>query len=73
MTFKLAVADIPFGGAKGGIAIDPNKLSKNELERLTRRYTMELIKKGYIGAAVDSHGPDLGTNAQIMTWMKDTY
>ena len=62
MTFKLAVADVPYGGAKGGIKIDPKKLSIGELERVTRRYTMELIKKGFIGAAVDCLGPDLGTN-----------
>ena len=49
MTFKLAIADVPFGGAKGGVAIDPRSLSANELERVTRKYTMELIKKGFIG------------------------
>jgi glutamate dehydrogenase (NAD(P)+) len=49
MTFKLATADIPFGGAKGGVAIDPKLYSKAELERITRRYTMELIKKNFIG------------------------
>jgi len=73
MTFKLAIADVPFGGGKGGIAIDPRTLSQAELERVTRKYTMELIKKGFIGAAVDCLGPDMGTNEQVMTWIKDTY
>lgn len=73
MTFKLAIADVPFGGGKGGIKINPRTLSKGELERVTRKYTMELIKKGFIGAAVDCLGPDMGTNEQVMTWIKDTY
>ena len=73
MTFKLAIADVPFGGGKGGIKINPRELTKGELERVTRKYTMELIKKGFIGAAVDCLGPDMGTNEQVMTWIKDTY
>jgi len=73
MTFKLAIADVPFGGAKGGVKVDPKELSQAELERVTRKYTMELIKKGFIGAAVDCLGPDMGTNEQVMTWIKDTY
>eukprot|EP00345_Euplotes_harpa_P018467 CAMPEP_0168334432 /NCGR_PEP_ID=MMETSP0213-20121227/10265_1 /TAXON_ID=151035 /ORGANISM="Euplotes harpa, Strain FSP1.4" /LENGTH=519 /DNA_ID=CAMNT_0008339077 /DNA_START=102 /DNA_END=1661 /DNA_ORIENTATION=+ len=73
MTFKLAAADIPFGGAKGGIRFNPRNYSRGEIERATRRYTLELAKKGFIGASIDVPGPDMGTDQQIMTWMKDTY
>ena len=73
MTFKLAVADIPFGGAKGGIRINPRLYSPAELERLTRRYTIELCKRSMIGPAIDVPATDMGTNSQMMAWMVDTY
>ena len=73
MTFKLTIASIPFGGAKGGIRFDPSKYSQGEIERITRKYTLELAKKNFIGPAIDVLGPDMGTNEQIMTWVKDTY
>jgi glutamate dehydrogenase (NAD(P)+) len=71
MSWKCALAGLPYGGAKGGIACDPNKLSKAELERLTRRYTQEMIP--FIGEKVDVMAPDMGTNEQVMAWIMDTY
>ena len=60
MTLKNSILDLPYGGAKGGIGINPKKFSKREIETLMRRYTLELAKKNFIGAAVDVPGPDLG-------------
>ncbi len=71
MTWKCAVVNIPFGGAKGGVICDPTKLSTGELERITRRYTAELIE--WFGPERDVPAPDLGTNEQTMAWIMDTY
>jgi glutamate dehydrogenase (NAD(P)+) len=71
MTWKCAVVNIPFGGAKGGIICDPHTMSQGELERMTRRYTAELME--FIGPEKDVPAPDLGTNEQTMAWMMDTY
>jgi len=71
MTWKCAVVDIPFGGAKGGIICDPKNMSRGELERMTRRFTAELIE--VIGPEKDVPAPDVNTNEQVMAWMMDTY
>ena len=71
MTWKCAVVDVPFGGAKGGVTVDPALLSANELQNLTRRFTSELIP--IIGPDKDIPAPDMGTNPQTMAWMMDTY
>jgi len=71
MSWKCALAGLPYGGAKGGIACDPRRMSVGELERLTRRFTQELIP--FIGGHVDVMAPDLGTNEQTMAWIMDTY
>ena len=71
MTWKCAVVDIPFGGAAGGVICDPDKMSRGEIERLTRRYTAEIIE--FIGPEKDVLGPDINTNERIMAWIMDTY
>ena len=71
MSWKCALANLPYGGAKGGVSVDPMKLSRNELESVSRRYMQEMIP--FVGPYTDIMGPDMGTNEQVMAWFMDTY
>lgn len=73
MAFKTACVNVPFGGSKGGIRIDPKKYTAHELQTITRRYTMELLRRNMIGPGIDVPAPDVNTSEREMSWLVDQY